>query len=159
MLGNKIREARVSKGMTQARLAEKIGVRHGIISKYETGMVSPTIDQLQKIAEALGVSPVEFFDIPEKYKEAVAQTFDTARDEVRQQLIEEELASARWDIIWKAWGAADKAIIDSFSNVPDSIIRKYVLSAFGTLNRRGRIEAVFKMEGLARNPIFVEEEE
>ena len=52
---SRIRKARLEKDMTQAELAQKIGVQRAVISKYESGMISPQIDTLQKIADALEV--------------------------------------------------------------------------------------------------------
>lgn len=47
-------EARASQGITQKELAARIGIRQSNLSRIETGMVSPTLQTLQKIAEGLG---------------------------------------------------------------------------------------------------------
>jgi transcriptional regulator with XRE-family HTH domain len=56
-LGQKIRELRMSKGMTQQRLAEKADVSHSLISALESGrrkyVSAPEID---RVAEALELS-------------------------------------------------------------------------------------------------------
>ena len=57
----KIREARKQKGMTQEQLADVIGVKRAVISKYENGSITPSILRLEKIARALGVDSHEFF--------------------------------------------------------------------------------------------------
>lgn len=57
-----IRIARKKRSMTQAELAEKIGVQRSVISKYESGMVSPSFSQIQKIAEALNVDIIYLLD-------------------------------------------------------------------------------------------------
>jgi len=54
MLG--MRKARKALGMTQKDLADKIGVRELYISRWETGLVSPSIDTLKRIAVVLGVT-------------------------------------------------------------------------------------------------------
>lgn len=41
---------------TQEQLAEAIGVKRAIISKYENGSVEPSITQIRKIAKALNTS-------------------------------------------------------------------------------------------------------
>lgn len=51
----RIRALRKKKGMTQEELARKIGVKRAVISKYESGSIEPSLTQLQKIADALGV--------------------------------------------------------------------------------------------------------
>lgn len=66
-IGSKIREARKSKKMTQAQLGKAIGVSGAMIGQYETGVRNPKMENLGKIAEALGV-PVpyllEVYDVP-----------------------------------------------------------------------------------------------
>ena len=62
MLGDKIREARKKASLTQAELAEKIGVKRSVISKYENGSISPTYDNIKKIADALHVRVYQFYD-------------------------------------------------------------------------------------------------
>lgn len=48
--------ARKKAGLTQQQLAEAIGVKRAVISKYENGAIEPSIAQIQKIAEALDTS-------------------------------------------------------------------------------------------------------
>lgn len=53
-----LKALRVSAGKTQTELAKKLGVSQGALSMWETGISSPKITDLPKIAEALNV-PVE----------------------------------------------------------------------------------------------------
>ena len=52
----RIREAREQCGLTQAALAEKLGVNGVTLSGYETGKHDPKSDTLVKIAQICGVS-------------------------------------------------------------------------------------------------------
>ena len=52
--GERLRRAREGAGLTQERLAEKIGVEQEQISKYETDKTKPQSDRLAPIAEAIG---------------------------------------------------------------------------------------------------------
>lgn len=52
----RIREARERRGLTQAALAEKLGVNGVTLSGYETGKHDPKSDTLVKIAQICGVS-------------------------------------------------------------------------------------------------------
>lgn len=54
-----IRKARKKAGLTQEALAQRIGVNRATISKYESGLIAPTIQQINEIASALGVSEIE----------------------------------------------------------------------------------------------------
>lgn len=51
-----MKKARKQKGLTQNQLAALIGVQRSVISKYESGLIEPTIGQIERIADALGVS-------------------------------------------------------------------------------------------------------
>lgn len=56
-LGERIRKARKVNGkMTQAELAERIGVHEMTVRRWESGERTPDVDSLQKISGVLGVS-------------------------------------------------------------------------------------------------------
>lgn len=56
-MGNiNLRNARKATKLTQKQLAKQLGVNRATISKYETGEISPTVDQLLKICNILDVS-------------------------------------------------------------------------------------------------------
>lgn len=54
--GEKIRRYRKMRNMTQAQLGEKIGLGDGAIRHYESGIRTPTEEQLADIAKALDIS-------------------------------------------------------------------------------------------------------
>lgn len=62
-IGEKIKTIRVKKGITQAELERRTGIKAPNIRKYEVGKLNPKPDTLNKIANALCVSVYEF--IPE----------------------------------------------------------------------------------------------
>lgn len=65
-IGEKIREARLAKGMTQEELGEILGVQKSAIAKYENGrVVNIKRSNLKKIADVLGLKPHELiFEAP-----------------------------------------------------------------------------------------------
>ena len=56
MLGEKIKQYRENKKMTQNEIAEILGVKPATVSKYETGTIEPNIETLKKLAEIFEVS-------------------------------------------------------------------------------------------------------
>lgn len=59
-IGQKIREARNIKGLTQEELGRLVGVQKSAIAKYESGrVVNIKRSTLQKIASALDIRPSE----------------------------------------------------------------------------------------------------
>ncbi len=57
-LAERIRGAREKLGMTQAELAARIGSTQPAIARLEAAGVSPSLDTLRRIAEALGLELV-----------------------------------------------------------------------------------------------------
>ena len=60
--GATVKALRETRGMTQAELAEKIGVSSKTVSKWETAKGLPDISLLQPLAQALGVSVIELMN-------------------------------------------------------------------------------------------------
>lgn len=56
VLGNRVQKARKKMGLTQEELADKIGVRRVYMGYVEQGRNTPSLETLQKLARALGVS-------------------------------------------------------------------------------------------------------
>jgi transcriptional regulator with XRE-family HTH domain len=62
MVGRNVRRLRIAAGMSQAELAERMGVDRAYVSGLELGQRNTTIVTLWHIAEALGVKLRRFFD-------------------------------------------------------------------------------------------------
>lgn len=60
-LGQRVRELRTSRGLTQEALAERVGFRASYFSQIESGTKGATIDTLAAVAAALGVTLSELF--------------------------------------------------------------------------------------------------
>lgn len=57
-----IEQRRNDLNMTQAKLAEKVGITQGAISMIERGERVPSLDVIIKLAEALGCTVDELID-------------------------------------------------------------------------------------------------
>jgi len=55
-IGSRVKELRLTKGMTQSELAERIGMTSSAISSYEIGERQPSYDVLIKIAKLFNVT-------------------------------------------------------------------------------------------------------
>ena len=60
--GNTIKQLREDRGLTQAELADRIGVSSKTVSKWETAKGLPDISLLQPLAQALGISVIELMN-------------------------------------------------------------------------------------------------
>ena len=83
-IGNKIKEMRIEKGLTQEELADRSELTKGFISQIERNLTSPSVDSLLDILEALGTNPSLFFkkDENEKITFKEEDFFESENDEM-----------------------------------------------------------------------------
>lgn len=137
-IGERIKHARQIKGMSQETLARAIGSTKSTISKYELGHREPSLDTIQRIADALRI---EFFDL-------VVPTGDQAS--VDGLLTEVEDAKKRGlRVVWKN----DNLYLTAPSK------EQKILLAFDKLNAKGREVAVERVEELTKIPEYQRKEE
>ena len=60
-LANKLKERRTELGLTQAELAEKVGVTRKTVNTVENGVFTPSATLAIKLAKTLGLSVEELF--------------------------------------------------------------------------------------------------
>ena len=67
-LGDRLKELRTQAGWSQGQLAERVGTDARQISRYENSRITPSVDVLARIAEALDTSldHLVFDDIPRR---------------------------------------------------------------------------------------------
>lgn len=59
--GNRVKELRLSTGMTQEAFADHCGFARTYMSRIETGGANPSLDAIKTLADALGVGLIELF--------------------------------------------------------------------------------------------------
>ena len=62
-IGERLREAREARGMTQITLGELLGITNRAISQYEKGLASPHPEVMKNIPDKLNL-PAQFFFTP-----------------------------------------------------------------------------------------------
>jgi transcriptional regulator with XRE-family HTH domain len=60
-IGERLKAARMARGLSQRQLARKAGVTNGLISQIEQNHSSPSIASLKRITDALPLSLADFF--------------------------------------------------------------------------------------------------
>ena len=129
-----IKNARKKKGWTQEQLANAIGVKRSVISKYETGSISPTIIQIEEIASALNVSMPELlagsFD-------ALSYQVGTIYGQESQRTLNKALGE-----FWNGEG---------YSGTDEEL---RLVHSFALLNEDGQHEAVKRVEELTEIPRY-----
>ena len=71
-LGERIRAARQAAGLSQEKLAERLGLTRQAVTKWETGQSAPSTENLLRLAEVLGVPVTALLDAsaPEQQMQA-----------------------------------------------------------------------------------------
>lgn len=62
-LGARVKQLRRARRLTQEQLAERAGLSYKFIGEIERGRGNPTLTTMSKLAEALGVSLIDFLGI------------------------------------------------------------------------------------------------
>lgn len=60
-LGNTIRQLRQDHGLTIAEISERAGISRGMLSKIENGVTSASLETLEQLANALGITIARLF--------------------------------------------------------------------------------------------------
>ena len=82
-LGERIRKLRKERGLTLEELSSLCGLTPGYLSKIENGKTSLPIATLSKIAKALNVEIMDFFDTSEKEASLVLTKVDERKQVIR----------------------------------------------------------------------------
>lgn len=87
-IGEKIKELRKEQNMTQAQLAEKLGVTYQAVSKWENGTASPDISIIPDITRAFSISADVLFDLvnPDVKKEEIYADYRDILDNTKSIL-------------------------------------------------------------------------
>ena len=80
----RLRELREAAGLTQAQLAERIGVGQRQVSKIENGAISPSLGSIRALARALQVPVTSLF---REFDEVTDATFVRAGAKAMHQAV------------------------------------------------------------------------
>lgn len=88
-IGERIRQARETAGLTQTQLAEKLNIPYQGISQWERNVRNPKMDSILRIANALSCDPYwlaygEAFGIHDRAAQKVMRLFNTDDFHIQQ---------------------------------------------------------------------------
>ena len=99
-IGEKIRRARLKKGMSQAELGEKLGVQRSAVSKWEKGqVVNIKRSTLLKLSKYLDISPNELVECDYSDTENVSEQKQESQEKptVDYRIVSEDEFGAIWE--------------------------------------------------------------
>lgn len=126
---NRVRELREAKGLSQATLANAMGVTQTIVSRIEIGKQSLSEVQMAQIAVELGVHPAELIDDP------VWNNFPLS-------MLNEQLLRFISKIVIKLIKDHPTIDEDTVAEVMGSLYRRYAGQALGAKDQQKNIEEV-----------------
>ncbi len=68
IVGANLKEIRTKNNISQNKLAEYVDISDGMIAQIETGVTSPSLKTIEKLAKAFNMRPYEFLLAPEDKK-------------------------------------------------------------------------------------------
>jgi len=113
-IGAKIRKRRKELGLSQEQLAEKVGVSYQQVQRYENGNSTLNVENVQRIAHALGVSAIALLEAG------------------NAQVMPEPAASGAASF----WSADEKAILRLFRQLPTPADKKLVINVIRRFARK-----------------------
>lgn len=96
-----IKKHRKKIGLTQAELADKAGIGRSTLAQYEAGDRNPKREALEKIAQAIDMTPAEFFK----------EIYDRSEDE--SEMSEEVKSLDNWDGELKIYNLEDRLAVST----------------------------------------------
>lgn len=148
MLGEMIRKERRRQGKTQEALAQCLGVQRSVISKYETGAITPSLNQTIKIAETLSIPLSDLLGIePEENKESDRQLLVRLLHEYSKEHGDESVEYFKSLIYFDENGLRFR----------DGGSFDRLVSLFDSLNSKGQEKAVERVEELTEIPKYRKE--
>ncbi len=129
-----IRSARKKKGWTQEMLASAINVKRAVISKYESGAISPKLETLQRIADALGVPLTDLLPVDDLILTARRTDKEiTNKEEVAKSIVAANRAEMldHFDSLKFEWQQNGTAYIKALCADPMHIRESYADEVYG----------------------------
>jgi len=96
----RLRELRLARGMTQETLARRAAVTVPYEGKLERGGAAPGIDLVERLASALGVSPIEL--LPMEEPDPLTVLREQAESRFRSVIIRSDRATLEMLVPWLA---------------------------------------------------------
>lgn len=86
--GERLLEYRTHEGLSQEKLAEKVGVTRQTVSKWETNQSVPDFDKIIPLCEALGISTEELIKGEKEEKNAELEEIKQEKERLKKEYVQ-----------------------------------------------------------------------
>lgn len=161
--GKTIKDILKTQRKTIKQLSEDTGISintlYSITKRDSTAVTYPT---LMKIAASLGVDIIDL--LPEDDRDNIQYQIDYLKsnfpeqdaNEIKRFIVSDKVENLPSSAFFKAVDRADERVENSMEGFGNTFLRKELLSLFSALNRRGKIEAVLRLDELTQVDRFKE---
>ncbi len=105
MIGDKIRECRISAGLTQEQLSERLHIVRQTLSKWEKGSSSPDGEMLLKISQELNVPVTELLGVENESEAEVSRLEALLKEQTEREQTARRIAEKRGVIVFLSFAA------------------------------------------------------
>lgn len=139
-IGDKLREARLNKGLKQAEVAEKLNCAATSLTNWEKGKVNPSLDVLSNLCEVYDIAPLSLLDKKYSFEDLV----NISSKPVSERTYEEEIALnfSRPILAGLLDKDAQKRQNEQVEKTAEFIQQTNVLNRFGGMMGRAEIEPI-----------------
>lgn len=123
-LGERMREIRQNKKLSQKALGEKAGMSQQMIAQYESGQRQPKIETLKRIANALEVNLWEIIELDQLDENTQTEEIIKMMSELSTEGLEEMK-----NIIVDSLKPDKQSLIEMYDNMTDSARQKLITYA------------------------------
>ncbi len=92
-IGKLLKQMRKASGMTQVKLAERMGVTYQQVQKYESGKSTFSIGRLLQVAEVFDIPPSAFLDVKQRVEQPEPEYSSLSECEVLMVLMYRRLGT------------------------------------------------------------------
>jgi transcriptional regulator with XRE-family HTH domain len=119
--GQRLRQTRIKGGLSQSDLEEISGIPKARLSRYENGHVAPSIQTLERLATALGVSEASLLGDDRALMEEFFNVLTARGVRIGSSDQAVALGNAVADIA-RALGMVDESVADAEPVAPESVL-------------------------------------
>lgn len=160
MQHEKIRNLRKQNRLSQEQMAGLLGINRATLSKYETGVIVPSLAQLRKIAEILKVNVVELFpdelvdDFEKEKEECLPFSEDLSPDESEkferflEKVIYENNGRSPEEVLRMAYNNASEIFLKEIEKISDKQVENILFKIIKGLDRKQQVRAIILLSDL-----------
>ena len=142
-LKDRLKELRAARGMTQAAIAERLGVSPQTVSKWERGLLAPDISLLPKIARLFRCTIDSLFDAERMWGAEHRHEFEAKIHELHTR--------GDWEGVYAAWIREIESDPDNFADYPDVMLHVLRRKMFGRTHVQTMISLADRAERYCTN--------